>query len=279
MDQDAALIRLAVLGRPVKHSHSPWIHAQFAGQAGLPLDYQAIEVAPNHLSRVVQQLADSGAHGCNITLPHKQQAFALASLAGDRARIAASANTLVFESASRWRAENTDGPGLLRDLLENQRLAVAGRSVCVIGAGGAAAGILYDLLLRKPASLSVLNRSAEHARALALRLSPHGKIAAGGLDENNAQGYELLIHASAAGHHGSAPLLVESWFAQDGFCYDLNYGPAHLALAQWCADRGIACADGLGMLVEQAAESFEIWTGFQPETVPVTQALRARLGR
>lgn len=279
MDQDAALIRLAVLGSPVKHSHSPWIHGQFAAQAGLAVDYQAIEVDAEHLSRTVQQLADSGARGCNLTLPHKEPAYRLASNAGEHARIAESANVLTFESPSRWRAENTDGSGLVRDLSHNLGLPLAGRRICVLGAGGAAAGILYDLLLQRPASLSLLNRTPERAQELAQRFEQHGEISAGGLAlAPGHPGFDLVIHATAAGHHGSEPALFEGLFATDGLCYDLNYGAAHAGLADWCAGHGVACFDGLGMLVEQAAESFTLWTGFAPDTAPVIDALRARTG-
>ncbi|NND45957.1 MAG: shikimate dehydrogenase [Xanthomonadales bacterium] len=277
MDQDAALIRLAVLGQPVKQSHSPWIHAQFAGQAGLRVDYQAIEVDDDHFSRVVQELADGGARGCNVTMPHKQRAFALANHAGERARIAQSANTLVFESASRWRAENTDGSGLVRDLRQNLSKAIAGQSVCIIGAGGAAAGIVFDLLEQKPARLAILNRSPERAQALVERFAAFGNIASGGLDMTDGDaGFDLVLHASAAGQRGTEPVLERAFFNPGGACYDLNYGPAHERLARWCAAQGIACHDGLGMLVEQAADSFETWTGFRPETAPVLKALRAK---
>lgn len=279
MDQAAALIRLALLGSPVKHSHSPWIHDQFAEQAGQEVDYQAIEVDADHLSRTVQQLADSGARGCNLTLPHKEQAYTLANRAGERARIAESANVLVFESASRWRAENTDGSGLVRDLQRNLGLRLAGRRVCVLGAGGAAAGILYDLLLQRPSSLTLLNRTPGRAESLAQRFARHGEIATGGLKlAPGHPGFDLVIHASAAGHHGSGPALFDGLFAKDGLCYDLNYGAAHAGLAEWCAGHSVACFDGLGMLVEQAAESFTLWTGFAPDTAPVIDALRARAG-
>jgi len=279
MDQDAALIRLAVLGNPVKHSHSPWIHSRFASEAGLDVDYSAIEVDADHLSRVLLKLADEGARGCNLTLPHKQEAFKLANRAGDSARIPGSANTLVFESPSRWRAENTDGPGLVQDVLHNHSISLAERSVCVLGAGGAAAGILYDLLLQRPANLTLLNRNPERAKALAQRLEAHGRIQAGGLNATAVPGgFDLLIHATAAGHRGTGPVLSDDLFATDAVCYDLNYGAAHEELSLWCSERGITCHDGLGMLVEQAAASFEIWTGYRPQSLPVIEALRDRVG-
>lgn len=279
MDQDAPLIRLAVLGSPVKHSLSPWVHSRFAEQAGIPVDYRAIEVDEEHLSRAVQQLADDRGRGCNITLPHKEQAYRLASHASERATLAGSANTLVFESQSRWQAENTDGSGLLRDLRDNLGLALRGQALCLVGAGGAAAGIIYDLLLKEPASLTLVNRTPGRAAQLAERFSPFGEIRTGGLAELGSIGpFDLVIHASAAGHHGTGPVLADGMFAADGACYDLNYGDAHVGLASWCAARGIRCYDGLGMLAEQAAESFRLWTGFSPDTAPVIRDLRERAG-
>lgn len=279
MDQDAPLIRLAVLGSPVKHSLSPWVHSRFAEQAGIPVDYRAIEVDEEHLSRAVQQLADDRGRGCNITLPHKEQAYRLSSHASERATLAGSANTLVFESQSRWQAENTDGSGLLRDLRDNLGLALRGQALCLVGAGGAAAGIIYDLLLEEPASLTLVNRTPGRAAQLAERFSPFGEIRTGGLAELGSIGpFDLVIHASAAGHHGTGPVLADGMFAADGACYDLNYGDAHVGLASWCAARGIRCYDGLGMLAEQAAESFRLWTGFSPDTAPVIRDLRERAG-
>lgn len=279
MDQDAPVTLLALLGNPVKHSLSPWVHSRFAEQAGSPVDYRAIEVDEEHLSREVQQLADDRARGCNITLPHKEQAYHLSSHASERATLAVSANTLVFETQSRWRAENTDGVGLLRDLRNNLELAVRGQAVCLVGAGGAAAGIIYDLLLEEPASLTLVNRTPGRAQQLAQRFKPFGEIRTGGLEGLGSKGpFDLVIHASAAGHHGTGPVLADGMFAADGACYDLNYGEAHAGLANWCAARGICCFDGLGMLTEQAAESFRLWTGFSPDTAPVIRDLRERAG-
>lgn len=275
MAREAKPMRLAVFGKPVKHSLSPRIHQMFADQAGLEVDYRAIEVDEEFLSREVQKLADEGGRGCNITMPLKHRAFQLANRASERATLALSANTLVFESKSRWAADSTDGPGLLQDLVRNLDIGIQGRRICVVGAGGAAAGILYDLLQHQPAGLTLFNRTVDRARDLARQFSGIGQIEAAGLDDMEQAGvFDLVINATSAGHLREAPVPGEALFGQTSVCYDLTYGRAHDSLAEWCAGRDIPCHDGLGMLVEQAALSFHIWTGFLPDTTPVMATLR-----
>jgi len=260
---------------PVRHSLSPRIHGLFAEQAGLAVDYRAIEVGEESLEREIRNLAEAGGRGCNITVPLKRRAFQLAARSSERAAVAQSANTLLFETANTWVADSTDGPGLLQDLAGNLGIETAGLRVCVVGAGGAAAAILYDLLLQGPGELLVFNRTTERAVALAAQFSGIGRVAAAGLGEMETAGrFDLVINATSGGHHGSGPALSESLFAGGGTCYDLNYGAAHGLLRDWCSARGIRCHDGLGMLVEQAALSFRIWTGFAPDTAPVRAALR-----
>ena len=279
MDKNASLTRLAVFGSPVKHSLSPRIHQLFARQAGIVLDYKAIEVSADYLSREVQKLADSGGRGCNITLPLKQQAFTLANRASERATVAQAANILIFKTPNRWFADNTDGPGLVRDLLKNLAIECHQQRICVIGAGGAVAGILHDLLAQKPASLSVFNRTVEHARLLAERFTESSdaaiRLCAADLDDmRSAAPFDLVINATSTGHFRAGPVLTENLFGPHSSCYDLSYGKAHRALNEWCAVRGFSCHDGLGMLVEQAAESFFLWTGVRPDTAPVINTLR-----
>jgi shikimate dehydrogenase len=276
VDQAATLIRLAVFGSPVKHSLSPRIHQLFAAQAGIAVDYTSVEVSADFLSREVQKLADAGGAGCNITLPLKHRAFELANQVSVRAEIARAANTLVFKSTTRWSADNTDGPGLLRDLTANLEIGTRDRRICVVGAGGAAAGILYDLLQAGPASLTLFNRTPERAEQLAERFARLGQITAAGLDAMTDAGtFDLVINATSMGHFRQAPVLDSALFGTDSDCYDLSYGKAHEGIRQWCSERNIRCHDGLGMLVEQAAESFYLWTGFRPDTAPVLARLRS----
>jgi shikimate dehydrogenase len=278
MSRAVAMTRLAVFGNPVKHSLSPRIHRLFADQAGIPVEYTGVEVSEDFLSREVQKLADAGGAGCNITLPLKHQAYELANRASERAEIARSANTLVFNTATRWSAQNTDGPGLLRDLTHNLAIETRDRRICVIGAGGAAAGILYDLLQHQPASLTLFNRTFERATKLAERFAHLGQVTAADLDSMSAsEAFDLVINAISAGQFREAPVLTSALFGTDSVCYDLCYGQAHSALNDWCGERGIRCHSGLGMLVEQAAESFYLWTGFRPDTAPVLAELQREL--
>ncbi|MDX1459604.1 MAG: shikimate dehydrogenase [Xanthomonadales bacterium] len=275
MATDQPLIRLALFGQPVKSSLSPRIHALFAEQAGLDVDYRATAVAEEFLSREIQALADAGARGCNITLPYKQKALALANRATDRAQRAAAANTLIFESRARWKADNTDGPGLIRDLTGRIGMKLAGERIALIGAGGAAAGILEALLSSEPNSLVLFNRTPARGQALAEQFSDLGAIEARSLDQIESAGtFHLVIHATSAGHRGEPPLLPRSLFQDGGLLYDLNYGLAHRKLAAWSRRHQVRCTDGLGMLVEQAAESFELWTGHRPDTDPVLTSIR-----
>ncbi len=278
MDQARKLIRLAVFGSPVKHSLSPRIHQLFAAQAGISVEYTATEISEDFLSREVQKLADAGGTGCNITLPLKNRAFQLANRFSERAELAQAANTLVFNSATRWTADSTDGPGLVRDLLDNLHVELKSRRICIVGAGGAAAGILYDLLQQRPASLCLFNRTIGKAESLAHRFSEIGRVETGDLEQMTlANPFDLVINATSAGHHGHNPVLTGNLFGPQSLCYDLSYGAAHNSTRAWCQENGIQCHDGLGMLVEQAADSFQIWTGFTPDTKPVHQALRTLL--
>jgi shikimate dehydrogenase len=275
VDPAESLIRLAVFGSPIKHSLSPRIHGLFADQAGLEVDYRAVEVSEDFLSREVQKLVDEGGRGANITMPLKYRAFRLANRASERASVAQSANTLIFRSPTQWYADSTDGPGLLRDLAR-LNVEVRQRRIAVLGAGGAAAAVLYDLLQQDPAVLVIFNRSPDKAEQLASRFSEMGPVTAGSLENESLQGaFDLVINATSAGHLRETPPLQAGWFSAGACCYDMAYGKAHEPLAAWCAEQSIQCHDGLGMLVEQAAESFYLWTGFRADTAPVLSALRA----
>ena len=273
------LIRLAVFGMPVKHSRSPAIHRQFARQCGIRIDYEAIETAPGNLCRNAAALADAGGVGCNVTLPLKHEAWELAQERSPAAERAQAANTLVFRSRHDWLADNTDGRGLLRDLVRclahSQARPLAGSRILIAGAGGAVAGILGDLLDQEPAAVVISNRNPGRAADLALRFQQAGAVSACAADALLEQGdFDLVINATPLGHTGGVPDLPASLFSSGGFCYDLNYGEAANPLRRHCAARGIDYQDGLGMLVEQAAIAFTLWTGLKPETEPVLQQLR-----
>lgn len=269
------MIRLALFGHPVSQSLSPRIHGLFAQQAELPVDYRAIDTAPGTLAAALQRFAAGGGTGCNITLPLKGEAKDLAAGCSERVRLAGAANTLILDDGG-WHAESTDGPGLVMDLA---RLGAnpGGQRVAILGAGGAAASVLASLLAAKPRSIDIFNRTAASARALAMRHAQLGAVRGCSMDSLGEAGpFGLVINATSAGHAGALPPVHDKLVGPDGFFYDMNYGPAAEALTGWCREQRIAHAQGLGMLVGQAAESFALWTGFQPDIDPVLKALETR---
>lgn len=272
------MIRLAVFGQPIAHSLSPDIQRSFAGQFELAIDYQAIEASPEEFPAKLRVLQQAGGLGCNVTVPLKQLAFAAAHELSPAAQQAHSVNTLVFRSENDWYGTTTDGDGLLKDLDRLLPKKLAGKRILLIGAGGAAAGVVGALLQQSPARLLIVNRDAGKAADLALRFAEVGPVAACALQDSQTQGsFDLIINATSLGHQGKAPPLHPGWLVADSFCYDLNYGRAAQPWQAACASQGISFSDGLGMLVEQAALSFEIWTGKQPETFEVLMALRQQL--
>lgn len=275
MDPGSPVIRLAVFGRPVAQSLSPRIHRLFARQLGLRVDYSAIEATPESFPRQVRELAASGGRGCNVTVPLKHAAWALAARRSEIASRAQAANTLVFDGEQEVFADNTDGPGLVRDLLAQPGTRLNGARICVLGAGGAAAGILAALLHAKPACVVIANRTTARAQQLAKRHADLGRVetcAPTGIGRHAP--FDLLINATSQGHQGVAPMISDTWLAPGGLCYDLNYGAAAAPLQRSCVEMGLRYADGLGMLVGQAALSFELWTGHLPDAAPVLQDLR-----
>ncbi|MFA1263867.1 shikimate dehydrogenase [Xanthomonas axonopodis pv. fascicularis] len=271
--------RYAVFGHPVAHSLSPAIHADFGKQTGIALDYTAIDASLEDFSAALQRFADEGGKGANVTLPLKEAAYALASSLSDRARLAGAVNTLV-RNDGQWQGDNTDGAGLVRDLTERQGLDLRGRRVLLLGAGGAARGVAPALLEAGITAMVVVNRSPERADALCDALGEPARVTSRYIEDLRELGdFELIVNATAAGRDRDAgafalPLgLVNSLTA----AVDLNYGDTAIAFLAWA--RAAHCRyaiDGLGMLVEQAAESFALWHGVRPDTDPVYAALRAR---
>jgi len=274
------LIRLAVYGYPIAHSLSPAIHNQFAHQFGLEIEYQAIASTLEEFPDRLQQFADGGALGCNITVPLKLAAFDAAQELSASAQLALAVNTLLFRQPGNWYGTNTDGAGLLRDLLRLLPQGLQDKHILVIGAGGAAAGVIGPLLEQSPARLLIANRQASKAKDLEQRFARFGPVTACSLPElPTARPFDLLINATSLGHEGLAPELPSGSITASSFCYDLNYGPAATPWQQACKLQGATYSDGLGMLVEQAALAFELWTGHSPDTAAVLDWLRTKLTR
>lgn len=268
--------RYAVFGHPVAHSLSPRIHAAFAQQVGMSLRYDAIDVEPGSLQATLESFAADGGRGANLTLPHKQAALALCAALSDRARSAGAVNTLVRRDGG-WFGDNTDGIGLVRDLTERNALDLRGRRTLLLGAGGAAHGVAPALLEAGISDLFIVNRHPEKADALADVLGQPGRVHSRYWKDLATLGaFDFIINATSAGRGPEAMELPFGIAAGRTLAVDLSYGEAAIGFLAWARSANCAQAiDGLGMLVEQAAVSFEIWHGQRPETQPVYGQLRA----
>lgn len=259
------MMRLAVIGQPVAHSRSPELHTAFGQATGVALHYERLEVAPEALSERLAALHAQGYSGLNVTLPHKTAVLPLCVEVAERARQAGAVNTLIREPEG-WRGDNSDGAGLLADL-RRLGIALAAQRVLILGAGGAVRGILAPLLAERPAQLVVANRNPWKPEALAADFAPLGRVIPRTHLALKGDTYDLVINATSAGHQGEAPRLPPELFAPGAVAYDLSYGAAHEPFARWARAQGAtAVHDGYGMLVEQAAESFRLWTGQAPPT-------------
>jgi shikimate dehydrogenase len=266
--------RYAVLGQPIAQSRSPQIHQWFAEQAGATLTYEAIDVAPDALLERLAALHAQGYAGLNVTSPHKLAALAAAVERSPRAELAGAANTLT-RLDSGWRADTTDGEGLVRDLRDNLRWPLTGRRVLLLGAGGAARSVLKALLDDKPAELVISSRTPWNVEKIAADFKAHGAVRPCTNLALKGSRFELIVNATSAGLAGATPRLSPDVLAAGGACYDMNYGAAHTPFREWARGQGAAhCADGLGMLVEQAASSFALWRGQRPQTAAVIARLR-----
>ena len=269
--------RYAVMGHPIAHSKSPFIHRRFAAQTGEPVAYEALLVEPGGFRDAVEGFRAEGGRGLNVTIPFKEEAFALAGRRSDRAERAGAVNTLWFEGMAVC-GDNTDGIGLVRDLTRNLAVTIEARSVLLLGAGGAARGVLGPLLDEKPQRLVIANRTASRAVELARRFSRQGPVSALALDALPAGGFDVVVNATAASLAGDLPPMARDTLRAGGVAYDTAYAARPTPFVEWGRREGAAVAtDGLGMLVEQAAESFRLWRGVEPQTGPVIDALRAHL--
>jgi shikimate dehydrogenase len=274
--------RYVVAGNPVEHSQSPFIHDAFAQATGQMLEYGRLLCEHGQFAATIARFAAEGGRGCSVTVPFKFEAFELATQRTPRAELAQAANTLRLDARGWW-ADNTDGVGLVRDIEHNAGVPLRGRRVLLIGAGGAAAGALGPLLQSAPTELVVANRTLDKARVLvlahaALAEARGAQLRASPLADCGG-GFDVVINATASSLKGDQVPVGATALGRGSLALDMMYGPAADGFLAWAKAHGATARDGLGMLVEQAAEAFHAWRGVRPDTAPVLQALRERLAK
>jgi shikimate dehydrogenase len=265
--------RYAVIGNPVAHSKSPQIHAAFAQETGEDIEYGRLLAPLEGFSDAVKQFRAAGGRGLNVTVPFKEEAYRLATLHSERARIAEAVNTLRFDAGALY-GDNTDGAGLVRDIRDNLGVAIAGRRILLLGAGGAARGVIAPLLAEDPKDLTIANRTLERAEALERHFAP--RVRASAYAALSGSRFDIVVNATSASLAGALPPLPRVVFAAGSLAYDMMYGRGLTPFLEWARGQGAGLtADGLGMLIEQAAESFFVWRGIRPRTATVLASLRA----
>ena len=271
--------RYAIIGHPVEHSLSPGIHAAFARQTGQRLEYARIDAPLRGFTAALRGFLAGGGKGLSVTLPFKEQAFKLCHELTPRAKKARAINTIVVKDDANLLGDNTDGAGLVRDLCDNLGVVITNRRMLIIGAGGATRGILAPLLGLEPTAVVIANRTPERAAALAAAFTDLGVTQGVGFEDIVPEPFDVIVNATSASLSGDIPPIPAAAIGPDSVCYDLAYGRAASAFVQWATRLGCARAEqGLGMLVEQAAESFRLWRGVRPATPQVLAALRERAG-
>ena len=270
------LDRYAVLGNPVAHSQSPFIHGEFARQTGQLLTYERVLCPLDGFEASVRAFAAGGGRGCNVTVPFKFDASGLAAVCTARATLAAAANVLRFD-ADGWAADNTDGVGLVRDIVHNAGITLKGKRVLLLGAGGAARGVVLPLLAEQPQQLIIANRSAARAVELVASFPASPSLLSAVSFADLSGHFDVIINATSASLTADMPEVPAALFGPQVFVYDMMYAAAPTVFMQWASQKRAAVRDGLGMLVEQAAESFFVWRGLRPDTGAVYSLLRAQL--
>jgi len=267
--------RYAVMGNPIAHSKSPRIHALFAQQTHQDLSYEALFVPLDGFAAAVAEFRAAGGKGLNVTVPFKQEAWSLKVEHTGRARRAGAVNTLWFRDDGTTLADTTDGVGLVRDLTDNHHITLAAKQILILGAGGAVRGVVEPILAEHPTRVVIANRTPGKARELAVLFGEMGAIHGCGFDSLAGQQFDLVINGTAASLEGEVPPLPDDLLADNASCYDMMYGATRTPFQRWATAHGVAQAlDGLGMLVEQAAEAFTIWRGVRPQTATVVVAVR-----
>lgn len=270
--------RYAVFGNPIKHSKSPQIHTLFAEQTKQPLIYTAELVKVGQFNQAVKHFIKNHGKGLNITVPFKEDAWACATQRSARAQRAGAVNTLMVKADGALYGDTTDGVGLIRDLLQNHSIQIKAKAILIVGAGGAVRGVIEAMLSLQPASLLIANRTKQKAKQLADDFSELGNIKGCGLNEINKLDFDIVINGTSASLKGDLPPLPDSIFKNDSCSYDMMYAAQATPFMQWSTNNGATNVfDGLGMLVEQAAESFYLWRNVRPETKSVIRHIRKLL--
>ncbi|WP_217475648.1 shikimate dehydrogenase [Stutzerimonas stutzeri] len=268
--------RYAVFGNPIAHSKSPQIHRLFAEQTDQTLGYEPLLAPLDDFPGFAREFFAQGL-GANVTVPFKEQAYRLADQLTERARRAGAVNTLKKLEDGRLLGDNTDGIGLVRDLLDNAGVALQGKRILLLGAGGAVRGVLEPLLAQQPSALVIANRTVARAEQLAGEFAELGPVQASAFEQLEGT-FDVIINGTSASLGGELPPLADSLIGSGAtFCYDMMYGAAPTPFCQWAANLGAQTRDGLGMLVEQAAAAFELWRGVRPDSAPVLAHLRRQL--
>lgn len=268
--------RFAVIGNPIAHSKSPFIHTTFAQLTGVQLSYETLEAPLDDFKGTIDRLHKAGWNGCNVTVPFKEQAWQIADERSVFAQRAGAVNTLMFRDDGSIYGDNTDGSGLVRDLKHNLQLELKDKRILLLGAGGAVRGVLEPLLAEESTALFIANRTAAKAVALAEDFTGAGTISGGGFDGIEGQ-FDLIINGTAASLQGELPPLPDDCLAVKGACYDMMYAAKPTAFMLWGEQHNAGLvADGMGMLVEQAADAFNVWHGIRPETLTVLAGLRQK---
>jgi shikimate dehydrogenase len=266
--------RYAVMGNPIGHSKSPQIHTLFATQTGQDLTYKAILAPLDGFTDAVNSFRNEVGKGLNITVPFKQEAWQIATERSERAERAGAVNTLTIKDDNLI-GDNTDGVGLVRDLTINHQISIKDKRVLLLGAGGASRGVISPLIEQVPINITIANRTVSKAHELVALFGDLGKVHGCGFSELTGENFDIIINATAAGLEGKVPELPKDIINKSTVCYDMMYSNKPTAFVRYAQQSGAEKTfDGLGMLIEQAAESFYIWRGVQPETSDVIQTLR-----
>lgn len=262
--------KLCVMGNPIEHSKSPWIHDQFARELKLSVSYTRVKPEIDKFSLSVEQFRKDNGYGFNVTLPFKQDAYKIVTQMSERAKIAKSVNTILFGADGAIIGDNTDGVGLIHDITKNLQYSLAKKTILIVGAGGAVRGILQPLLSQSPNKIIIVNRTKAKAEQLALEFSQYGSVEGCGFDELKDTKVDVVLDGTGFNSHIPFPETFS--ISEDSLCYDLKYSDKPTQFMIWAKQKGSKLiVDGLGMLVEQAAEAFYIWTGKKPNTQPVLQ--------